>query len=71
MAGDPQADDDTFPKLLIRNAATRGARPAVRHKDLGIWHTWTWAQVLDEVRAFALGLSSLGLARGQTVAIVG
>ena len=24
-------------------------RPAMRHKDLGIWQTWTWAQVLDEV----------------------
>ena len=27
----------------------RGARPAMRHKDLGIWQTWTWAQMLDEV----------------------
>src|SRR5262245_46534798 len=38
---------DTFPKLLIRNAEIFGTRPAIRHKDLGIWQSWTWAQVLD------------------------
>ncbi len=37
---------DTFPKLLLRNARVYAARPAFRHKDLGIWQTWTWAQVL-------------------------
>lgn len=62
---------DTFPKLLIRNAELFGSRPAMRHKDLGIWQTWTWAQVLEIVRAYAVGLSRIGLARGETVAIVG
>ncbi|HXY90264.1 MAG TPA: AMP-binding protein, partial [Xanthobacteraceae bacterium] len=62
---------DTFPKLLLMNAAQRGERPAMREKDLGIWQTWTWEQVLDEVRAFALGLKELGLARDDKVAIVG
>ena len=42
---------DTFPKLLIHNARLFADRPALRHKDLGIWQTWTWAQLLDEVRA--------------------
>ena len=36
-------------------ACTR-ARPAYRHKDLGIWQVWTWEQVLEEVRAYAVGL---------------
>ena len=63
--------DDTFPKLLLRNANIRGGRPAMRQKDLGIWQTWTWADVLDEVRAFAVGLSALGISRGDKVAIVG
>jgi len=31
---------DTFPKLLLRNAAQFSSRPAFRHKDLGIWQTW-------------------------------
>ena len=65
------ADADTFPKLLIHNATVRGARPAVRHKYLGIWQSWTWAQVLDEVRAFSVGLEELGLKRGDKFAVIG
>ena len=62
---------NTFTKLLIRNADLYGARPAMRHKNLGIWQTWTWAEVLENVRAYAVGLHRLGLKRGDTVAIVG
>src|SRR5262245_13225838 len=62
---------DTFPKLLIRNAETLRGRPAMRHKDLGIWQTWTWDAVLEEMRAFSVGIAELGLARGDKVAIVG
>src|SRR5277367_3072255 len=52
---------DTLPKLLIHNAAVLGGRPAMRQKDLGIWQTWTWAQMLEEIRAFSVGLAELGL----------
>ncbi len=70
--GDTRSGDrDTFPKWLLWNAAHRAARPAMREKDLGIWQTWTWAQVAEEVRAFALGLQHLGLEPGDKVAIVG
>src|SRR6267142_113622 len=62
---------DTFPKLLLRNAAQFGSRPAFRHKDLGIWQTWTWTQVTEIVRAYAAGLQRLGLQAGDTIAIVG
>jgi long-chain acyl-CoA synthetase len=62
---------DTFPKLLLRNAATFGTRPAFRHKDLGIWQTWTWAQAAVIVRAYAAGLLRLGLRPGDKIAIVG
>jgi long-chain acyl-CoA synthetase len=62
---------ETFPKLLVRNAHLYGSRPAMRHKDLGIWQTWTWAQVLEIVRPYAVGLHRLGLKRGETIAIVG
>src|SRR6478752_4527901 len=65
------APADTFPKLLIRNAREFGNRPAIRHKDLGIWQTLTWAQLLELVRAYAVGLHRLGLKRGDTMAIVG
>src|SRR5438876_1306828 len=57
--------------LLMRNARLYAGRPAYRHKDLGIWQVWTWAQVLDEVRAFSVGLRELGLERDDKVAIVG
>jgi long-chain acyl-CoA synthetase len=43
----------------------------MRHKDLGIWQTWTWGEVLELVRAYAVGLNRLGLKRGDTIAIVG
>jgi long-chain acyl-CoA synthetase len=71
VAPNAAAGADTFPKLLIRNAQIYGARPAMRHKDLGIWQTWTWSQVLDVVRAYAVGLHRLGVKRGETIAIVG
>jgi len=69
VAERPQAD--TFPKLLIHNADALHGRPAVRHKDLGIWQTWTWDRMLDEIRAFSIGLSELGLKHGDKVAIIG
>ena len=62
---------DTIPKLLLRNATRHANRPAMRHKDFGIWQTWTWAQMRDEVRTFAVGLRKLGLERGDAVAVVG
>ena len=71
MAPNAIADANTFPKLLIRNARLHADRPAYRHKDLGIWQVWTWAQVLEQARAYATGLSRLGLARGDTIAIIG
>jgi long-chain acyl-CoA synthetase len=71
VGSDRAGEADTFPKLLIDNAATRGNRISVRHKDLGIWQAWTWAQVLDEVRAFSVGLEELGLKRGDKFAVIG
>ncbi len=62
---------DTFPKLLDRNARLFAARPAMREKDYGIWQTWTWTQVRDEVRLIAAGLAALGLKRGAKIALVG
>ena len=61
---------DTFPKLLMHHAHARGARPAIREKDLGIWQTWTWKRFADEVRGLAGGLHADGLRRGSHVALV-
>jgi long-chain acyl-CoA synthetase len=62
---------DTFPRLMLRHARERGGHPATREKDLGIWQTWTWAQVADEVRALACGLAAEGFKPGMHLAIVG
>lgn len=62
---------DTFPKYLLLNAERFSGRPAMRHKDYGIWQSWTWAEQLEEVRTLSLGLESIGLKRGDKVAIVG
>ena len=62
---------DTFPKLLARNAETRPDRPAFRHKDLGIWQSWSWREMHDTVRAYALGLSALGVEAGSKIAVIG
>lgn len=63
--------DDTAPKLLLWNAATRGDRPCLREKTLGIWRTMTWGEAAVQVRDIACGLKTLGLARGDRVSIIG
>ena len=65
------SEGTTFPRLLQQHAAERGDRPATREKDLGIWQTWTWAQVAAEVRALACGLAAQGFRRGMHLAIIG
>jgi long-chain acyl-CoA synthetase len=68
---DRAGEADTFPKLLIHNAKSFGGRVAMRHKDLGIWQSWTWAEMLEEVRAFSVGLQEIGLKRGDKFAVIG
>ena len=66
------APADTFPKLLIRNAlicTARGRRCGTRISASG--RPGPGAQVLEIVRAYAVGLHRLGLKRGETIAIVG
>ena len=62
---------DTFPKLLDHHAQVRGERPAMREKNLGIWQTWTWRYLAEEVRALASGLAAQGFKRGDHLALAG
>lgn len=71
LADAAQRGGDTFPKILLHNALVFGDRTAVREKDFGIWQSWTWSEVLDEIRKFSLGLQKLGLQPGDKVAVVG
>ncbi len=62
---------DTFPKLLLDRARRFGDRPAIREKNFGIWQTWTWRQVEQEIRMLACGLAARGFKRGDKLAIIG
>ncbi len=66
-----EESQDTFPRYLLRHAKVRPTHPATREKDLGIWQTWSWAEVADEVRALACGLAAQGFQRGMHLAIIG
>src|SRR3989304_8409142 len=64
--------DLSLPKLLLQTARTYGNRKvAMREKECGIWRPITWQDYLERVRAMALGFVSLGLGRGDRVALVG
>ncbi len=66
-----EAGLDTFPRLLMHHTRVRPQRPAMREKKYGIWQTYSWADVAQNVRAIACGLAELGFKRGDRLAIVG
>ncbi len=61
----------SVPALLHRNAKQFANAPAYREKEFGIWQSWTWSQMRDEVEALALGLLELGAKEGDFIAIIG
>ena len=67
----PEIIADTIPKLLRHGVRKWGDQVYMRRKDLGIWQRYSWNDVYERVRAFSLGLISMGLAAGETVAIIG
>jgi long-chain acyl-CoA synthetase len=62
---------DTLPKALRELASRQPERVAMRYKEYGIWHDITWQGYLEKVQQVALGLFSLGVRRGDHVAIIG
>jgi len=65
------AAPESIPALLARNVARYGGLPAYREKEFGIWQSWTWAETAEEIRSMALGLLSIGVERGDYIAIIG
>ena len=61
----------TFPRLLAGLAASRPSYTAMQEKRYGIWMPLTWAQYAERVRDFAHGLASMGIERGDIVAVLG
>lgn len=66
-----QGSGETFPRLLARLATERADATALQEKRYGIWQPLTWAQYWSRVRDFAHGLGSLGVERGEIVAVIG
>ena len=64
-------EKNTFPKLLLHHANVNAISPAYRQKNLGIWQTINWSEAAEKVKNIALGLLSIGLVRGDKVAIIG
>ena len=64
-------EPQTIPGLIERNAQRWPDRAAMCFKDVGVWHRYSWRQYYDRVKYFSLGLISLGLKKGDVVAIIG
>ena len=62
---------DTFPKLLLDNAVRYRDAPATREKEFGIWQSWTWHELSEDVQDLACGLAELEFRRGDKIAIIG
>ena len=71
MASTAYSTAETFPRCLLDQAERNSEKPAIREKSLGIWQTWTWSEVGDEVRALACGLAEKGFQRGDKLALIG
>ena len=62
----------TLPQYLQRQVETASPRKvALRQKEYGIWREFSWPESYEQIQAFALGMSALGLRRGAKVATVG
>ena len=46
-------------------------RSGFKNPDLGIWQSWTWSEVAEEVRNLACGLAKIGFKRGDKLAVIG
>ena len=63
--------DQTFPRLLARQVAERPGAVALQEKRYGVWQPVSWQEYAARVRDFGHGLASLGVGRGDIVAVLG
>ncbi len=60
----------TLPQILLKNSESFGNRTAIREKAYGIWQSYNWRDYLDFTKKVGLGLSALGLKRGDNIGII-
>ncbi len=64
--------DLTIPKLFVSQCKRYGRKKvAMREKEFGIWRPLTWKDYYDNVKYLSLGMVSLGLRKGDKVAMIG
>ncbi len=64
--------DLTIPQLFYQQCKRYGSmKVAMREKEFGIWRPYTWQDYFDNVKYLCLGMVSLGLKRGDKVAMIG
>jgi len=62
----------TIPKLFLSQCKKYGKdKIAMREKEFGIWIPFTWQDYYENVKTLCLGMVSLGLKRGDKVAMIG
>ena len=71
MANFFQHGVETLPQLLKYQTRRYGDKTFYRKKDFGIWQCYSFNDVFDNVKTFAMGLSAIGVKRGETVGMVG
>jgi len=65
-------EDLTIPQLFLHQCKRYGDKKvAMREKEFGIWRPFTWQDYLENVKYLSLGMVSLGLKRGDKVAMIG
>jgi len=60
----------TLPQLWRRRCAEGGDRPALRHKERGIWQGLSWRGYFSEARAIGLAMADAGLQTGEVVSVL-
>ena len=60
----------TLPQLWRRRCAEGGDRPALRHKERGIWQGLSWSGYFSEARAIGLAMAESGLQAGEVVSVL-
>ncbi len=63
--------ETTFARLLRKSAQSYGdKKAALRVKSLGIWQETSWKEYYEKVELYSMGLLSLGIGKGDSVAII-
>lgn len=67
---DAEVEGKTICDVLARNADTYPDQPALSWEEGGGWRSLSWKQYREKVAGTALGLRSIGVGRGDFVAIM-